>query len=140
MELCISSRKSLQSRRSSLPAASKLDHRCPPPVRFHHVGWQSLGVRRRPSLASFVRHVENNCFCMASRTVHTFPFFEEYPGVSCIFFFQFPSTRNCRHEERPQNDVFCCVFLVGYWWINAWCCVVCANSWCRGLQVLFLKQ
>ena len=74
---------SLQSRRDSLSAASRLGHRCPPPLRFHHVGWQSLGVRPRPCLAPFARHVED-IFFLAARIV---PFFIYLRRVRDCFFF-----------------------------------------------------
>ena len=44
-------------------AASRLDHRCPMPLRFHHARWSSLGVWPRPPLAPFDRHVEDK-FCI----------------------------------------------------------------------------
>ena len=89
---------SLQSRRDSLPAASRPDHRCPPPLRFHHVRWQSLGVRARPCLAPLARHVEDNFFFNGFMERALFPFFS--PRISCVFSFEFPSrTRTCSHQE-----------------------------------------
>ena len=51
-----------KSRRDSLPAASRLDHRCLPPLPFHHAGWRSLGVRPRPrSLGTWKRSFFVKC-------------------------------------------------------------------------------
>ena len=71
-----------EARFQPIQGSITLDHSCPAPLRFHHVGWQSLGVRPRPRLAPFARHVEDKFF-IASRTV---PFFVFLPRVyfSCI--------------------------------------------------------
>ena len=120
---------SLQSRRDSLPAASRPDHRCPPPLRFHHVRWQSLGVRARPCLAPLARHVEDNFFFNGFMERALFPFFSrEYR----VYF-----RSNFRHElvlvvtkNGSRGYVFCCVFLGGCWVDSrAVCVAVSANSW-----------
>lgn len=50
----------LNSRRDSLPSASRPDYRCPSSPRWCQVRWQSLVVRLRQCLAPFARY-EDNC-------------------------------------------------------------------------------
>ena len=86
---------SRHSRRDSLPVASRLDHRCPPPLRFHHAG-MAIARRTTTPASGTVRSARRIHVFVALRTV---PFFFFFHG--CLTFsFKFPSrTRTCSHQE-----------------------------------------
>ena len=126
-----------EARFQPIQGSITLDHSCPAPLRFHHVGWQSLGVRPRPRLAPFARHVEDIFFKQLQGSCLFIFFFQE--DISSIFRISITNSylQSPRMTHRATFQVVFCSSTTG--WIHAFCFAACANSWCRGLQVQVMK-
>ena len=91
---------------------------CRPPLRFHHMGWQSLGVRPRPRLARFAGHADDN---LCSWFQGPCP----YSSTTNIFvLFRFSITNSYFQSPRTiHSSKFVQVLLVSYWVHSSAVCV-----------------